>query len=97
LRPSPPSRAFAERRQQLRGEHRRQLSIIASAAADIAECARRIAQAAEEAIETSGSLNMQPQMAFLTGALIRLVKDWGSVEHMQKFQTIANQQREGKK
>jgi hypothetical protein len=96
LKPSPPSRAFAERRQQLRGEHRRQLGTIGHGAASIADCAQRIAHAADEAISTGDILSVQSQINFLTGAFARLLKDWGVVEHMQKFQTIANQ-REGKK
>ena len=88
-------RAFAERRQQLRGEHRRQLVTIGHGADGIADCAKRIAQAADEAHANGGTLNVQSQINFLTGALARLIKDWGVCEHLQKFQAVAAAPREG--
>ena len=91
----PQGRAFAERRQQLRADHKRKVTVVATEAANIADCAQRVAAAADEARENGNLLSIQPQIGYLTGALARLIKDWGVVEHLQKFQALARQQTGG--
>jgi hypothetical protein len=88
----PQNRAFVERRQQLRADHKRKVTVVATEAANIADCAQRVANAADEARESGDHLNIQPQIGYLTGALARLIKDWGVVEHLQKFQALARPQ-----
>jgi hypothetical protein len=83
-------RPFEERRSTLRAAHRRSLRAIAEGATQLASAAERIAQVAEEAHNASARshIQVQPQINFLTGALARLIKDWGVLEHIQSFPTI---------
>ena len=86
LKPIKPAhKQFAESRQQLKTAHREKLSMLANDAASVAECARRVALACAEAAHNHGHVNVATQMHFLTGALLRMVKDVAVIEHLQKF------------
>lgn len=61
------------------------LKALIAEADSLAGAARKIEQAASEALDTGADANLQPQMAFLTGSLARLIKDWGAVEYLQTW------------
>ena len=65
-------------------DHRRALEQIRDAAISVAGTAAKIAEAANEVLDKGGTLNVQPQLAFITGAHARMLKDQGVVEHLQK-------------
>lgn len=48
-----------------------------------AQTAAKMVQAIDEAMEVGSTVSLQPQVNFLTGALFRMAKDWGVIEHMQ--------------
>lgn len=73
----------------MRAEHKTALHNIADEAARIALTATRIVQAVQELQSRGGALSIQPQVNFLTGAHIRLVKDWSIVEHLQAHGSVA--------
>jgi len=53
------------------------LAEIATGAAALAGAATKVSQASEQVFEHGGTINIQPQVAFMTGAMARLLKDWG--------------------
>jgi hypothetical protein len=75
-----------ERRSQLKLAHGSKTTALAQEADRIIGCAQLIAHAAEEAAANGTPLQIQPQIAFLTGSLARLIKDWGAVEYLQMVQ-----------
>lgn len=62
---------------------RKRLEGIRDEAIALASAAARISQAAQQSLERGGILSIQPQVAFVTGAQARMMKDWGVVEHLQ--------------
>ena len=38
---------------------------------------------AQEVLDQGGHLLVQPRIAFLTGSLARMIKDWGVIEQLQ--------------
>lgn len=67
----------------MRDEHKATLANIAAEAAAIAGIASRIGLAAHEIMRDGGTISMQAQINYLTGALMRLNKDWAIVERLQ--------------
>lgn len=67
----------------LRIQRRTRLRAIAREAEAAAQTAHKLHQAALEAESTGSNLDVQHYVAFLTGALARVQKDWGVVEHLQ--------------
>lgn len=67
----------------LRIQRRTRIRAIAREAEAAAQTAAKLCHAAKEAEATNGLLDVQHYLAFLTGALARLQKDWGVVEHLQ--------------
>jgi hypothetical protein len=67
----------------LKAARTQKLRAIAEDAANLAGCAQRVSEAAREAADGVGAAQLQKQMAFLTGALARMQKDWGAVEYIQ--------------
>ena len=63
--------------------HRSRLEAIATEAGGIADNASRIAAMAGEVLDTGGTLSVQPQVAYMVSALMRLVKDIGVLEQLQ--------------
>ena len=63
--------------------HRRKVESLARDAEEAAGTLRLIANRLAETLERGGAASIQPQMAFLFGALARMQKDWGVVEHLQ--------------
>jgi hypothetical protein len=51
----------------------------------LAGTARHVEQAATEALAEGNDVNLQKQMAFMTGALARMLKDWGAIEYLQTW------------
>jgi len=91
LKPIKPAhKQFAERRHQLKSAHHEKLASLAQDALSVAEAAKRVAQAAAEAAHEHHHLNVATQMHFLTGALMRMVKDVGVIEHLQKYASTGN-------
>ena len=43
----------------------------------------KVAQAINQVLEHGGTVNVQPQMSFMTGAYARMLKDLGVVEYLQ--------------
>jgi len=81
------ARAYNQRTDGRRLEHRRAVGCVAEVAGQLAQNAEIIASAAEKVLATGGRLEVAPQMHFLVGALMRLVKDIAVVEHLQKLHT----------
>lgn len=63
--------------------HRSRLAQIEAEASATAGALQRIALAAQEVLARGGQLQIQPQMAYATGSILRMVKDWGVVESLQ--------------
>lgn len=74
----------AAARQSIRADLTDRLRHIAQDAEAFAACAEKLGQMAEEAAKNGTAVILQPQVQFLTGALARLQKDWGVVEHLQR-------------
>jgi hypothetical protein len=77
----------SENRLSMRAEHKGAVTQIANEAAAIAGAAAKIVQASQQALSEGGTLSIQAQATFLTGAYLRLLKDLGVVEHLQKHGT----------
>jgi len=50
----------------------------------LAGTAAKIAQAINQTLDQGGTVNIQPQLAFITGAHARIAKDVGVVEFLQQ-------------
>lgn len=72
-----------ETRQTMRVEHRAAIKSIQSEADNIAGAARKLADMCGEVLTTGGRITVAAQANFLTGAMLRLVKDLGVLEHLQ--------------
>jgi hypothetical protein len=72
---------YAQQRVRMQEMHRE--------AAELASVANKIAGAAQQVIERGGTLDIQPQMAFLTSVYARMQKDWGVIEHLQQANRIS--------
>jgi ribosomal protein S1 len=79
----------SEVRQSMRAEHESAVRNVEKEAEAIAGNAQRIAMAIREALDSGGIVQVQPQVAFITGSLMRLVKDLGVAEHLQKHGVAA--------
>ena len=64
--------------------HRSRLIELQREAAQVASTGLRISQALSQILDQGGKAHIQPQMAFLTGALARMMKDWGVIEQLQQ-------------
>lgn len=78
----------SEGKLSLRAEHRTVIEHIGTEAERIAGAARLIADLAGEVLQNGGQLNIQQQLMFLTGALMRLQKDAGVLEHLQRHNAV---------
>jgi len=85
------ARARNEHTHSRRLEYRRRLARIEEEAGQPAKAATLIEQSTQETIAQGGLLKVGPQMAFLTGALMRLTKDIGVLEHLQKLADAEHQ------
>lgn len=63
--------------------HRKRVSQVEADAAALAGTMQRVASAAQEVLTNGGTLQVQQQFAFATGALARLLKDMGVIEQLQ--------------
>lgn len=72
----------------LKAIHRTRLETMRGDADAIAGTALRLAQAIQEVLDTGGTVKVQPQINFLTGAVLRMVKDWGVVEQLQSYGVV---------
>lgn len=79
------ARARNENTHSRRLERHRRLGRIAEAANQLAHAATLVMHRAEEADAQGGRLVAAEQMNFLVGAMMRLVKDVGVVEHLQSL------------
>lgn len=70
----------------LRIQRRNRLRAIQREAEGLAQTSARIAGACAQAEALSERLDIQPQVQFLVGALARVQKDWGVVEHLQALE-----------
>lgn len=68
--------------------HKTRLSQIEAEAAALAGTCQKIAQQAAEVLEKGGALQVQPQIAFITGSVARMVKDWGVIEQLQSVGVV---------
>src|SRR5215472_1048439 len=84
LRPRTTNPEFGAQTHSMRQEYQRRLGNITESAQQLAHAADLIAKAAEEAMATGTGISVQPQLNFITGALMRLAKDCGVGEHLQK-------------
>jgi len=63
--------------------HQTRVERVCDEARQLAGVYNLIASKAEEVLDKGGQLQIQPQMAFTTGALCRMLKDWGVLEQLQ--------------
>jgi hypothetical protein len=59
------------------------LALIRDEAASLATAAAKVVGAIEQVLEQGGAASIQPQMAFMSGEMARMTKDWGVVEYLQ--------------
>lgn len=85
----PPVRRPSETRLSMRAELRGAVGNVQKEAAGIAGAAAKIVAASQEALTDGGNISIQGQVAYLTGALARLMKDLGVVEHLQRHGAAA--------
>lgn len=71
-----------ERFSGLQATLRTRLEQMKKDAESTAGTAQKAAQAIAEILEKGGTLDIQPQMNFLTGAHARMVKDYGVIEFL---------------
>lgn len=64
--------------------HRARIETIRNEAIALGGTVSKIAAALTQALEKGGAANIQPQIAYLTGAHARMLKDWGVVEQLQQ-------------
>lgn len=68
----------------MQAAHRRALKQLSEEAVRAMQNAALMANAIDEVLkEKGGKINVQPQMAFLTGSLARMQKDIGVIEYLQ--------------
>lgn len=67
----------------MQATHRKRVEMIRDEAINIAGTATKIAQAMAQVLERGGAVNVQSQVAYITGGFARLQKDWGVVEYLQ--------------
>jgi hypothetical protein len=82
----------SENRLSMRAEHKGAIQNVANEAAAIAGAAAKIVQAAQAALVEGGTLSIQSQSAFIAGAYLRLIKDLGVIEHLQRHGTQQRRQ-----
>ena len=63
--------------------HRQRAEQILSEVESLAGTMGKVAAHIREVLDRGGTLQIQPQMAFAVGALMRIEKDWGVVEQLQ--------------
>lgn len=74
----------SETRLSMRAELQGSMRNVAQEAEGIARAAIKIANMIEETATKGGTVQIQPQVVYLTGAMARMMKDLGVVEHLQK-------------
>ena len=67
----------------MQSDHRKRVLQIREDAVSLAGTAHKIVEAANQVLEQGGFFSIQGQMAFITGAHARMMKDIGVVEHLQ--------------
>lgn len=67
----------------MRAQHRKRLEQVRDEVTGLAGTAAKMASAINEVLSQGGTVNLQPQLNFITGAHARLLKDIGVVEHLQ--------------
>lgn len=77
----------SEIRLTMKAELNGAMNNVLTEAEGIAGAATKIAQKIQEIRDRGGMLNIQPQIMYLTGAMARMMKDLGVVEHLQKHGT----------
>jgi hypothetical protein len=61
------------------------LKALIAEADSLAGAARKVEQTASESLAEGNDVDLQRQMAFMTGSLARILKDWGAVEYLQTW------------
>jgi hypothetical protein len=61
------------------------MKTLSAEANALSATATRMVQIIDEALSKGENVSVQPQMMFLTGALMRMTKDLGVVEHLQQL------------
>lgn len=69
--------------------HRKRLAMVREEAINLAGACRRIELSIDEIMASGGTLQIQPQMAFVVGATSRMIKDWGVIEYLQTTQNAS--------
>lgn len=82
------ARARHENTHSRRIERHRRLRRIATEAGSLAHAASLIMHRADEIEAGGGRLEISEQVSFLVGAIMRLTKDFGVVEHLERLDII---------
>jgi hypothetical protein len=69
---------------RLQQVHRRRIEAIHRDSEELAGVMRLIHQRADTVLKVGGRLDAQKQMNYALGAVARILKDWGVVEHLQE-------------
>ncbi len=65
--------------------HESRLRAIQQNASQIAGTARQIELAIDELLAKGGIINVQGQIAYIVGAMMRMQKDFGVIEQLQQY------------
>jgi hypothetical protein len=68
----------------MHAQHRIRLAQLQTEADNLAGAARKISDTIAETLARGGSVSIQPQIAFITGSMLRMMKDWGVIEQLQQ-------------
>lgn len=68
--------------------HRKRLQDLQAEVIALSGNANKIAQAINQILSEGGKLGVAPQIAFLTGAIARIHKDFGVIEYLQATQGV---------
>src|SRR5262245_15472692 len=76
--------ASREGTHQLAATYRARVTALRDAADEVQGTMTLIVNRLNEVLDKGGTASIQPQIAFLTSALMRMQKDWGVVEMCQQ-------------
>ena len=76
----------------LKAMHATKLKSILTDAEAVSGTMLKIVHEINQVLDQGGVIHIQPQIAFLTGSLARMNKDWGVIEHLQ-LQGVSQQRK----
>ena len=68
---------------KMQANHRKRIEQIRDDMISLAGTAAKVADVTRQVLEKGGTVNIQPQMSFITSAYARMMKDVGVIEFLQ--------------